>query len=243
MEYKSRPVLISICNDLWFPLRRYVSTFSMTVIAIDRYQAIINPLHRRLSTSVPIGVIIAIIWMTASFFSIPNVVFNRVVEISGHKTHYRCRALYPSDQRTYRQIITMFTFVSQYAIPLSVTAFAYIIISFNIWFKLLSTDSDQQKTRDRSRRRTIKMLAIVVLVFAICWLPLNIFHIYADFTKDSNIQDMNWFLIWHWFAMSSVMISKDIISFRTLNDWNWISEKSDQLWELWRIYSLKVEWI
>ena len=201
-------------------LNRYVSTISMTIIAIDRYQAIINPLHRRLSTTVPIVIIIAIIWLTACVFSIPNVAFNRVVEISGHKTHYRCRALYPSSQRTYRQVITMFTFVTQYAIPLSITAFAYIIISFNIWFKLLSTDSDQQKTRDRSRRRTIKMLAIVVLVFAICWLPLNIFHIYADFTTDSNIQNMNWFLIWHWCAMSSVMIFKSIIDLYTLVDFN-----------------------
>lgn len=177
----------------------------MTIIAIDRYQAIINPLHRRLSTSVPIIVIILIIWLTSGAFSVPNVAFNRVVEISGHKTLYRCRALYPSSQRTYRQIITMFTFLTQYVIPLSVTAFAYIIISINIWFKLLATDSDQQKTREKSRRRTIKMLAIVVLVFAICWLPLNIFHIYSDFNTETNINDMNWFLVCHWFAMSSVM--------------------------------------
>ena len=101
----------------------------------------------------------------------------------------------------------MFTFLTQYAVPLSITAFAYIIISINIWFKLLATDSDQQKTREKSRRRTIKMLAIVVLVFAVCWLPLNIYHIYSEFRTETNILDMNWFLVCHWFAMSSVRLS------------------------------------
>ncbi|XP_054159961.1 G-protein coupled receptor 83-like [Oppia nitens] len=175
----------------------------MTVIAIDRYQAIINPLHRRLSTSVPIIVIIAIIWLTALIFSIPNVAFNEVVVMKVHRELYRCRAVFPNHRTFYRQVITMFTFLTQYVVPLSITAFAYIIISFNIWFKLLSTDTDQQKTRERSRRRTIKMLAIVVLVFAICWLPLNIHHIYSDFI-NTNVTDINWFLVCHWFAMSSV---------------------------------------
>jgi G protein-coupled receptor 83 len=185
---------------------RYVSTFSMTIIAIDRYQALTNPLHRRLSTAVPIVIIIFFIWLIASAFSIPNVVFNQVVEISGHKTLFRCRALYPSPKRAYRQIITMFTFLTQYVLPLSITAFAYIRISINIWYKL-SAESDQQKSREKSRRKTIKMLAIVVIVFSICWLPLNIFHVRSDFSDDTNINNTNLFFVCHWFAMSSVNVT------------------------------------
>jgi G protein-coupled receptor 83 len=175
----------------------------MTIIAIDRYQALTNPLHRRLSTAVPIVIIIFFIWLIASAFSIPNVVFNQVVEISGHKTLFRCRALYPSPQRAYRQIITMFTFLTQYVLPLSITAFAYIRISINIWYKL-SAESDQQKSREKSRRKTIKMLAVVVIVFSICWLPLNIFHVHSDFSDGTNVHNTNLFFICHWFAMSSV---------------------------------------
>jgi G protein-coupled receptor 83 len=184
---------------------RYVSTFTMTIIAIDRYQALINPLHRRLSTAVSIVIIILLIWLIASVFSIPNVVFNQVVEISGHKTLFRCKVSYPSPQIVYRQVITMFTFLTQYVLPLSITAFAYIRISISIWYKL-SAESDQQRSREKSRRKMIKMLATVVIVFSICWLPLNIFHIHSDFSGDTNVYNTNLFFICHWFAMSSVSV-------------------------------------
>lgn len=229
----------------------------MTIIAIDRYQAIINPLDKRLSTSVPISIIVLVIWVASAIFAIPNVAFNRVVQIYGHKRLLRCRTVYPQPEISYRQQITLFTFLTQYAIPLSITAFAYIRISFYIWRQLHqhteqcqnsnSLNSSNEKVtatghsghndsmensipsmiqsqiiqagsfkrtcfyqasiaqlRERSRRKTIKMLAIVVGVFAICWLPLNIYHLNADFFTSNRIVDPNIFFICHWFAMSSV---------------------------------------
>ncbi len=46
------------------------------------------------------------------------------------------------------------------------------------------------------------MLIIVCVVFALCWLPLNIYHIRADFGLGNYSSTI--FLICHWFAMSSV---------------------------------------
>ncbi|UXI15552.1 Amiloride-sensitive cation channel 5 [Sarcoptes scabiei] len=279
----------------------YVSTLTMTIIAIDRYQAIINPLNKRITTHLPTVFTILFIWIVSGLFSIPNVVFNRVVEIADHTDLHRCRAIYPKPKIIYRRSVTLFTFLTQYAIPLSITTFAYIRISFYIWSRLSkpkslsqnhlddrsnhhqaqqqfaqnskyftlsnhnhhhhhhhhchkpqqqqeqnqvksfqqaasnnstnksnsSTEysfqsavvglSNSNKTlsqsyqfsinqlRERSRRKSIKMLALVVGVFSICWLPLNIYHLNSDFSSASNlIQDPNIFFICHWFAMSSV---------------------------------------
>lgn len=248
----------------------------MTIIAIDRYQAIINPLRKRITTSLPTVITILFIWIAAALFSIPNVVFNRVVEIVGHTNLHRCRAIYPKPEIMYRRYITLFTFLTQYAIPLSITTFAYIRISFYIWNELTLTkmktnicdericvngndggggasttgaataaataaavpvanDSATENSlpslmaapshsntsknisfksncfqasmielRERSRRKSIKMLALVVAVFSICWLPLNIFHLNSDFFSSNRISDPNIFFICHWFAMSSV---------------------------------------
>lgn len=168
-------------------------------------------MHKRLSTSVPISVIILFIWLTAGIFAIPNVAFNRVVQLPLTKLS-RCRTVYPANELTIRRFITLFTFLSQYAIPLSITAFAYIRISFYVWHKLTeptescssaSTFSTEKmngqqeymeqslasvphsqlgslkrtcyyqanviQLRDRSRRKTIKMLSLVVACFAISW--------------------------------------------------------------------------
>jgi hypothetical protein len=46
------------------------------------------------------------------------------------------------------------------------------------------------------------MLIVVCVVFALCWLPLNIYHIRADFGLGNYSSTT--FLISHWFAMSSV---------------------------------------
>ena len=46
------------------------------------------------------------------------------------------------------------------------------------------------------------MLALVVLVFSVCWLPLNLFNILSDFDVIQSSYKL--FLIFHWFAMSSV---------------------------------------
>ncbi|KPM11168.1 7 transmembrane receptor (rhodopsin family)-like protein 14 [Sarcoptes scabiei] len=210
----------------------YVSTLTMTIIAIDRYQAIINPLNKRITTHLPTVFTILFIWIVSGLFSIPNVVFNRVVEIADHTDLHRCRAIYPKPKIIYRRSVTLFTFLTQYAIPLSITTFAYIRISFYIWSRLSKPKSLSQnhlddrsnhhqaqqqfaqnskyftfinQLRERSRRKSIKMLALVVGVFSICWLPLNIYHLNSDFSSASNlIQDPNIFFICHWFAMSSV---------------------------------------
>lgn len=209
----------------------------MTVIAIDRYQAFINPLNKRITTSVPTRYLIAIIWTASVVFAIPNAAFNRIAIIQSYKPIQRCQTVYPEPKLTYRRNITLFTFLTQYAIPLSITAFAYIRISLYIWGNLRhpignktdsslvngSQDSNVQKMfrsstlvsrsssnypsnthRERSRRRSIKMLAIVVGVFSICWLPLNVYHIYTDFFNSSYIMPQNLFLVCHWIAMSSV---------------------------------------
>jgi hypothetical protein len=54
----------------------------------------------------------------------------------------------------------------------------------------------------QSKRRTIMMLIAVCVVFAICWLPLNIYHIITDYGLVNYSSTT--FLICHWIAMSSV---------------------------------------
>ncbi|XP_054165787.1 G-protein coupled receptor 83-like [Oppia nitens] len=181
----------------------YVSTFTMTIIAIDRYQAINTRFYRRISNVLPISITIKIIWIFAAIFSTPELIFNKLVDFKliGQT---RCNTVYPSPSAIISQLITVLTFSTQYLIPLAITTGAYVKIINKICRKYRHRTNDIQKRIKRTDQKIIKMLAFVVIVFAICWLPLNLFHIYSDFSKDIIRYDSILFYSCHMLAMSSV---------------------------------------
>ncbi len=182
----------------------YVSTISMAIIALDRYQALLYPLKTRLSHKIRKSLIILLIWFVASLLAIPHAIFNRSVELFTYKTVIRCRAVYPEPKDIYKKSITSFTILTQYVLPLAITMFTYVIICIEIYRKKFIGEADEQQisSQIKTKRKTIKMLIIVVIAFAICWLPINLFHLLNDF--DLTEISLNAFYFVHWLAMSSV---------------------------------------
>ena len=76
-------------------------------------------------------------------------------------------------------------FLIQFLIPLLVTMVAYSLISYHLWGAghIGAATQQQQVRRLASRRRTIKMLLLVVVLFAMSWLPLNIYHLVSDWRR------------------------------------------------------------
>lgn len=157
-------------------------TLTMTIIAIDRYQAINSRFYRRISNVLPISITIRLIWVIALIFASPELIFNKLVDYRIiHMT--RCQMVLPEPKQRYKQALTLITFATQYVIPLMITTVAYVKIILKICRKYRIRDNDIQKRIKTADRKIIKMLVIVVIVFAVCWLPLSLFHIYADFSQ------------------------------------------------------------
>jgi hypothetical protein len=48
--------------------------------------------------------------------------------------------------------------------------------------KLLAyVDNERRRLQSEVKRKRIVMLVVVVCVFALCWLPLNVYHLLVDF--------------------------------------------------------------
>ncbi|KAG8182858.1 hypothetical protein JTE90_002275 [Oedothorax gibbosus] len=184
----------------------YVSTFTMTCIAWDRFRIIKNPLKLRLKRSQAIRAMV-IVWLLSILLAIPHAVFNRIENVFSYRELIRCRTTYPVNMRSW---ITLTTAVTQYFLPLTVTGGLYWRIMVKIWSRgvLGVVTEGQMIVQARAKRKTIKMLVLVVILFAICWLPLNVHNLLREFypsifmfksSKPSTIS-----FICHWLAMSSV---------------------------------------
>ncbi|GIY42832.1 probable G-protein coupled receptor 83 [Caerostris darwini] len=107
----------------------YVSTFTMTCIATDRYRIISKPLRPRLTTVQAIMIIICI-WLLAVVLSLPHAIFNEVVESFTYRPLIRCRTVYPDNMSHW---ITLFTVLTQYVLPLSLAGVLYCLIVAKVW--------------------------------------------------------------------------------------------------------------
>ncbi|XP_068247224.1 uncharacterized protein [Palaemon carinicauda] len=185
----------------------YVSAFTMVAIALDRYQVIIHPLKPRLG-SFHGAIIISVVWLLAALVSLPYAIYSEVVEVFTYRKLTRCQARYPPPALKFRQWLTLATFLTQYVIPLSITAVAYVGVTRRVWWRAVvgAATQEQLSLQLRAKKKTVKMLLIVVVLFALCWLPLNTYHLVVDFgaSVGPSRHSSSIFFICHWFAMSNV---------------------------------------
>ncbi|CAI5766744.1 neuropeptide Y receptor type 2-like [Podarcis lilfordi] len=156
----------------------HVSTLTLTVIALDRYRCIVFHLDSRISKKVSFT-IIAFTWLVAAVLASPLAIFReyRYEEIPSINLRIAvCSEKWPSESRD-ATIYSLSMLLLQYVLPLSIICYAYI----RIWFKLKSHISPTARSDSHCRRRkTTKMLVMVVVVFAVSWLPFHVFQLAVD---------------------------------------------------------------
>ncbi|VDI24562.1 G protein-coupled receptor 83 [Mytilus galloprovincialis] len=185
----------------------YVSTFTLTSIALDRQRVILYPLKPRITKPVGLG-ILAVIWIVAILFSLPYGIYNKVQSVNWlTKNVRRCRQSFPEPAELFEQCLTLITIILQYIIPLTIIAVSYGRIVKKLWLRssLGAVTQQQQVLHARAKRKSIKLLITVVVVFGLCWMPINLYHLLTDFHPNAAIfhYDSTTFFILHWIAISS----------------------------------------
>ncbi|XP_031841472.1 tachykinin-like peptides receptor 99D isoform X3 [Nomia melanderi] len=184
------------------------SVFTLTAIAIDRHRAILKPLSAKPS-KLTAKIVIMGIWLFAAILAIPAGMAYTVTIV--HKNFYgeqnvpMCAINNISHKKIfiYSTLLVLFQFLT----PLSVISLVYTRMALKLWSNRAPGNAESSRDANlmKNKMRVIKMLIVVVAVFAICWLPVQIYHaLKYCYEKINCYEYINYiFLVFNWLAMSN----------------------------------------
>uniref|UniRef100_A0A670K3K5 G-protein coupled receptor 83 n=1 Tax=Podarcis muralis TaxID=64176 RepID=A0A670K3K5_PODMU len=182
----------------------HVSTLTLTAIALDRHQVILHPLKPRMSLTKG-ALAISSIWMMAACFSLPHAIYQKLFIYNYRETTIRslCLPDFPEPAEVVQKYVDLSTFLLLYLLPLLIISVTYTRLAKKLWQRNAVGDVTTQQyiIHHNNKKRSIKMLVLLVVVFALCWFPLNC---YVLLISTMNIRTKNsLYFVLHWFATSS----------------------------------------
>lgn len=155
-----------------------VSIFTLTAIAVERHRAILDPFRPRLSRR-RARFVVAGIWAAGGCAASPMAAALRVDQISDETGEFRpfCRSQFTPDQMLVYRWILVF---AQYIAPLIVITCVYSRLAVRLWGTSHPGNAENQRDLQlvKSKKKVIKMLLIVVALFALCWLPWQVIKLF-----------------------------------------------------------------
>ena len=199
---------ISGVSDLFCRLQYYAlhvsmiaSVFCLTVMAFDRYFAVVQPFRQSIWFRKP-KIIVPIIWMSSTaLMSIVPVAFRL---ISG-MCRVKISLLFP---------FYVYFFVVGFLVPLAIISVLYTLVARKLWLHEMPLDpiiSENQREQEIPKKKVIRMLIIVVVVFAVCWLPVHVYQMDEGVSVESG-GAANWdpyviIYICYWFSQANSAIN------------------------------------
>ncbi|XP_067405833.1 G-protein coupled receptor 83-like [Emydura macquarii macquarii] len=182
----------------------HVSVLTLAAIALDRHQVIMHPLKPRMSIAKG-GICIIIIWVMASCFSLPHAIYQNLARfyIGNRTIRMVCLPSFPPPADLFWKYLDLTTFVLLYVLPLLVISITYTMVAKKLWLRNAIGDvtMEQYFAHQRKKKMTLKMLMVVVVVFAVCWFPLNCYLVLISCRAIHSNNAL--YFAFHWFAMSS----------------------------------------
>ncbi|XP_078093158.1 C-X-C chemokine receptor type 3-like [Mustelus asterias] len=143
----------------------YSSIYLLVCISFDRYLSIVHAVQmykRRQPWRVYLSCLL--VWLICLLLSIPDFIYLMPIQSNGSS---KCAHNYEADtSKTWIVAMRFFYHVTGFLGPLMVMAFCYL----NIVVTLRQSHSAQR----RKECRAIKVIAVVVLAFLVCWTPYNV---------------------------------------------------------------------
>lgn len=158
------------------------SVLTLTAIAIDRFLAILYPLKRYVTFPVAYYMI-AVVWIVSIAVNSPFLYAMKLVFDKNTQKNSCLEIWTPVFSQNADKDFTIVLFVTFYVFPLSTMSVLYSFVIHNLWVRKVPgiQTPENQLRAERSKKKVLKMLLAVVVIFALCWLPVYITQFIAFF--------------------------------------------------------------
>ena len=174
------------CKALFYliPVSIAATVLTMMLISFDRFYAIFYPLREKIFRKPKI--LSATIWILSFVLMLPypmlfQVRFNPRLNVD------QCVQVWPwadpndiTFSETYRvlKIFHSTVFVLLYALPLSITIVIYFLICRKLWLRKIpgNVTDGNRAAAEKSKRKVVRLLVVIVVIFALCWFPNYVNH-------------------------------------------------------------------
>ena len=160
------------------------SIFCLSFMAIDRHHRIVCASNQHIQWFRKAKFVSPLIWiMSMALMSIILVFVSLERELSWCSFNF---AVFGYEYET--GIIRGFffyLFAITYLLPLLLISILYAKVARKIWFhQTPGNQGIQSRQRNEiAKRRAVRMLIIIVVVFALCWLPAQAYHLFLGITE------------------------------------------------------------
>ncbi|XP_066256638.1 uncharacterized protein [Euwallacea similis] len=178
-----------------------------------RYMAIMTPLKPRMGRIVTLALVV-ITWVLGIIIGLPSLLYYKTYRdtYSNGEERVICYPEWPdtrnSNESLYEYYFNVIFLVITYLVPILSMTYTYARIGIELWgSQSIGECTQRQMDNIKSKRRVVKMMMVVVMIFAVCWLPYQLYFIiisyYPKITRSEYIQET--FLAIYWLAMSNSM--------------------------------------
>ncbi|KAG8445179.1 hypothetical protein GDO86_010086 [Hymenochirus boettgeri] len=154
----------------------YSTVLNITALSVERYFAICFPLKAKVViTKGRVKMVIAVLWAVSIVSAGPIFVLVGVEHDNGTNPldTNECRA---TEYAIKSGLLTIMFWTSSvfFFLPVFCLTVLYSLIGRKLWRRNRDTIGPHISMRDKHNKKTVKMLAVVVFAFILCWLPFHV---------------------------------------------------------------------
>ncbi|XP_055086463.1 endothelin receptor type B-like [Periophthalmus magnuspinnatus] len=211
------PFGLALCKLVPFVQKTSVgiTVLSLCALSVDRYRAVVSWNRiKGLGVSAWTAVEIALIWVVSLILAVPEVVGFDMITMDYKGRHLRICLLHPMQHSEFMQLYKSgkdwWLFGFYFCMPLLWTAIFYTLMAR----KMLRKNSEALSDHTKQRREVARTVFCLVIVFALCWLPLYLSRILKktiyDHKDPNRCQLLSVFLVLDYFGINMASLNSCI---------------------------------
>ncbi|XP_067890456.1 endothelin receptor type B-like [Heterodontus francisci] len=214
------PFGVEICKLMPFMQKASVgiTVLSLCALSIDRYRAVAS-WSRIQGIRVPMWTVIEIIfiWVVSIILAVPETIAFDLVNVDYRGKKYSVCFLHPIQKSQFMQFYKTakdwWLFAFYFCMPLACTALFYSLMTC----EMLRKKSGMQIALNdhlKQRREVAKTVFCLVLIFALCWLPLHLsrilMKIFYDEYDPNRCELLSFFLVMNYIGINMASLNSCI---------------------------------